>query len=296
MDISKNVIQAIIEDVMNKILGQDASLEQMPALSSTIALKEGQVPIGVSNRHIHLSQSHIEHLFGKGYKLKDIKPLSQPGQFACEEVVTIIGPKGMLKARILGPAREHTQVEILRSDAFTLGVTPVLRHSGDINNTPGIIIKGPVGAVEIESGVIVSKRHLHLNNQQAKNLSLSDGDKISVKTMGLRPTIFSDVLVRVGNSHFMDFHIDTDEANGAAVISGDIAEIVRQPEPIAEPSPNPPKSEPIKFLKGVVTERDIINLAQTCEGEMSITVKGGQITPLAKEAARKMNVNVKIIK
>jgi putative phosphotransacetylase len=186
-----------------------------------------QVPVGISARHIHLSPAHIELLFGGGYELKVLKDLSQPGQFAAEETVTIVGPKGKMdKVRILGPARGNTQVEISRTDAFALGVNPPVRESGNIEGTPGLKVIGPKGEVELEQGVIVAARHIHFHTADAAKWGIRDKQRLRVKLNGERPLIFEDVVARVSDQYALDMHIDTDEGNAAGVKTGDHAEIL----------------------------------------------------------------------
>lgn len=181
---------------------------------------EKRVPIGVSNRHIHLSKDDLYTLFGENYTLTIQKELSQPGQFAAEETVTLVGPKGSLeKVRILGPARKSTQVEISATDCFKVGIKATIRDSGQHEGTPGLQIVGPKGKVELTTGVMVASRHIHLNNEEANEWSLNDGDRVQIKVESQRPMIFEDVLIRV-NEHFQkELHLDLDEAN-AALIDG----------------------------------------------------------------------------
>ena len=141
-----------------------------------------KVPAGISNRHLHVSQTDLEILFGKGYQLKEMKPLSQPGQYAAEETVNLVGPKGSIKkVRILGPVRSKTQVEISRNDSFVIGINPPVRDSGSVENSPGIIIEGPIGSVELKEGVILAQRHLHLHTSEAEELGLQDKEWIAVR-------------------------------------------------------------------------------------------------------------------
>jgi putative phosphotransacetylase len=185
------------------------------------------VPIGVSARHIHLSTEHMDRLFGQGHQLKVMKDLSQPGQFAAEETVAIVAAKGIIdKVRILGPARSHTQIEISRTDAFSLGVNPPVRESGKIDGTPGLKVVGPQGEVELEKGVIVAARHIHLQTSEAEKWGIRDKQLLRVKLSGERPLIFEDVIARVSEQFALDMHIDTDEGNAAGVKTGDIAQIV----------------------------------------------------------------------
>ncbi|HWQ97139.1 MAG TPA: phosphate propanoyltransferase [Clostridia bacterium] len=185
------------------------------------------VPAAASNRHIHVSAQDLETLFGKGYALRPERPLSQPGQYAASEIVTIAGPKGRIdQVRVLGPARGKTQVEILTTDAFRLGVSPVVRISGDIEGTPGATVIGPAGTVELASGVIVAMRHVHISVEQAVWLGLKNGDLVSIKKEGVRALVFDNVPVRCGEGHNLELHLDMEEANAGSIKNGELLEIV----------------------------------------------------------------------
>ena len=175
-----------------------------------------EVKIGLSNKHLHLQKEHIEILFGKGHELTPTKPLVQPGQFACEEKVDIVGPKNTLKGiRVLGPARPETQVEVAMTDARTLGIKAPVRESGKLEGTPGCKIVGPCGEVEIDHGIIVALRHVHLSPAQAEEAGVKDKDIVSIKIEGERGLVFNNVLVRSGDAHEREVHLDTDEGNAA---------------------------------------------------------------------------------
>ena len=175
-----------------------------------------EVKIGLSNKHLHLQKEHIEILFGKGHELTPTKPLVQPGQFACEEKVDIVGPKNTLKGiRVLGPTRPETQVEVAMTDARTLGIKAPVRESGKLEGTPGCKIVGPCGEVEIDHGVIVALRHVHLSPAQAEEAGVKDKDIVSIKIEGERGLVFNNVLVRSGDAHEREVHLDTDEGNAA---------------------------------------------------------------------------------
>lgn len=175
-----------------------------------------EVKIGLSNKHLHLQKEHIEILFGKGHEMTPTKPLVQPGQFACEEKVDIVGPKNTLKGiRVLGPARPETQVEVAMTDARTLGIKAPVRESGKLEGTPGCKIVGPCGEVEIDHGVIVALRHVHLSPAQAEEAGVKDKDIVSIKIEGERGLVFNNVLVRSGDAHEREVHLDTDEGNAA---------------------------------------------------------------------------------
>lgn len=186
-----------------------------------------EVPIGVSARHIHLSDEHVELLFGKGYTLTEMKPLSQPGQYAANETVAVVGPKGTFaKVRILGPTRKRTQLEVSRTDAFALGVNPPVRESGDIAGSAGITLQGPAGEIKIEEGVIVAARHIHFHTSDAERFGIADKQSLRLRFSGERGVVFENVIARVSELYALDMHIDTDEANAAGVKNGDTAEIV----------------------------------------------------------------------
>lgn len=186
-----------------------------------------QVPVGVSARHIHLSVDHIEKLFGKGYELQVLKDLSQPGQYAAAETVAVVGPKGKFdKVRILGPARGKTQLEVSRTDTFTLGLNPPVRESGHTEGTPGCKLIGPAGEIDIEEGVIVAARHIHFHTDDAQRWGIQDKQLLSVKLEGDRSLIFEQVIARVSDQYSLDMHIDTDEANAAGAKTGDTAIIL----------------------------------------------------------------------
>lgn len=185
------------------------------------------VPIGVSARHVHLSTLHIAQLFGNESALSVLKPLSQPDQFAANEWVAIEGPKRRIeRVRILGPARKQTQVEISQTDAFSLGVTPPIRESGDLKGSGRIKIIGPHGEVTIEEGLIIAQRHIHFHPDDAKRWDIENGEKLQVRLDGKRPVIFEDVVARISPFYRLDMHIDTDEANAAGVTTGDKAIIL----------------------------------------------------------------------
>lgn len=177
-----------------------------------------KIPIETSARHVHLSRADFEILFGKGEELTVKSPLSQPGQYSCEERVTVKGPKGSFeRVAVLGPFREETQVEISLSDARKLGMKGMIRQSGDTQNTPGCTLIGPKGKIDIDHGVIVAKRHIHMTPEDAKRLGVEDKDKVFVMAGSEeRSLIFADVVVRVSPRFSLAMHVDTDEANAFA--------------------------------------------------------------------------------
>lgn len=182
------------------------------------------VPVGVSNRHIHLTAADVETLFGAGYQLTPLKDLSQPGQYACKETLTIIGPslRPIEGVRVLGPVRKASQVEISRTDSFTLKVKPPVRESGDIAGSAPITIVGPRGVVTLKEGCIIANRHIHMSDSEAESFGLIDGDYVTVDVEETeRRTTFYDVQVRVNPAFRLEMHIDTDDANAAGIGNGD---------------------------------------------------------------------------
>lgn len=188
----------------------------------------GFVPIGVSNRHVHLSQNDLESLFGSGYELTKIKDISQPGQFACKETVTIAGPKGAIeKVRVLGPTRKQSQVEILKSDCFKLGINAAMRMSGDLDGTPGITLIGPQKSLFLTQGAIVAKRHIHMLPGDARRFGVTDGQVVSLKVSGERGGILGNVVIRVTTTSALECHIDTEEANAMDLKNGSKITIIK---------------------------------------------------------------------
>lgn len=189
---------------------------------------EKTVLVETSARHAHITQEHLEILFGEGYELTKKKDLSQPGQYVCEERIAVIGPKNQFPGvSILGPVRPATQIEISASDARTIGVPAVVRESGDIAGTPGCKLVGPKGEIEIENGVIVAKRHIHMTPDDAEKYSLADKQIVDVKVSSDdRTLVFGDVVVRVSPSYALAMHIDTDESNAALCKPGTMGVIL----------------------------------------------------------------------
>ncbi len=198
---------------------------------------ELRIPINISARHLHLSPEHVEALFGAGHQLTPMKDLTQPGQFACEERVTLVGPRGTIEGvRVLGPVRPETQVEISRTDERQLGIDAPIRASGELDDSIGLELRGPAGRVSIGRGVIQAKRHIHMSPDDAKRFGVQDKDWVMVRVGGERGIIFDDVLVRVSPKYVLDMHIDTDEANAADLQPGDTGLMLKGPTTVqAEP-------------------------------------------------------------
>ena len=184
--------------------------------------------VETSARHVHVTEEQVEILFGEGHQLTSKKELSQPGQFACEEKVTVVGPRGELKLSILGPERKEAQVEISLTEARQLGVEALIRESGDIEGTAGIKMVGPCGEIELEKGVIAAKRHIHMTPADAMKYGVENGQIVDVKVeTDDRSLIFGDTVVRVRDDFALAMHIDTDEGNAAGIKGSAMGEIVK---------------------------------------------------------------------
>lgn len=207
---------ALVAEMVVKLIGQKASGES-----------GFMVPIGISARHIHLTQEHVELLFGKGYELTKKKDL-MGGQFAANEQVTIVGTKlrAIENIRILGPVRTKSQVEISKTDTFKLGVKAPVRESGNVTGSAPIAVVGPKGSIYLEEGCIVAKRHIHMGPQDAALAGVKDGDVVSVQVDNERGTTFNHVQIRVDKSFTLEMHIDADEANAAGLGPGSSGIIV----------------------------------------------------------------------
>ena len=186
-------------------------------------VQAARIPAAVSARHVHLTYATVERLFGTGHALLVRCPVGQPDQFATEETVTLVGPKGRIEhVRIVGPERREDQVEVSQTDAIALGVDAPVRESGDIDHTPGILLEGPKGRVTLKRGVICALRHLHMNPATADVLNIKDKDRVELTmASGPRRMTFGDVLVRVSPAFRLEFHVDTDEANAAGLRTND---------------------------------------------------------------------------
>lgn len=180
------------------------------------------IPIAISARHVHLTQATVEKLFGTGWRLHPRNPLSQPGEYAAEETVTLIGPQGRLEhVRIVGPPRAEDQIELSRTDELALGLDVPLRISGDLRGTPGIVIEGPAGRLQTAHGAIRALRHIHMTPEDARRLKLRDGETttVAIDSDG-RDLVFGDVRVRVSPHYRLELHLDTDEGNAAGLRTG----------------------------------------------------------------------------
>lgn len=210
------------------LLGENAPASSLVPGDHDAARGPVRIPIAVSARHAHLSQSTLDTLFGPGHRLRPRTPLSQPGQFSAQETVSLVGPRGRLdKVRLMGPARAEDQVEISRSDEFVLGIDAPVRISGDVKNTPGITLEGPAGRATIDHGVITARRHIHMHPDDAARLGVRDHQPVQVRIDSEgRDLTFGDVVVRISPEFKLEMHLDTDEANAAGVRQGDSGELL----------------------------------------------------------------------
>lgn len=215
-----------IESLVREAVSQVASGVGPPVVPA-VSPAARPVPIGVSNRHLHLQPDHVDRLYGKGHRLRNMRDLLQPGQFACVETVTLIGPNGRIAdVRVLGPERPKTQIEMTVTDGYELGIAAPVKLSGDLAGSAGVKMLGPRGSVDLKEGLIVAERHLHIHTDEARAYGLKDRTVIAIRTRGSRPVVFENVAVRVSDRYKLEFHLDTDEANAAGVKHGDIADIV----------------------------------------------------------------------
>ncbi len=219
MDLTPEKIAELVKQVINEINTPTPCEEN-----------SGEVPVGISNRHIHLSAEDLETLFGKGYELTPVKDLSQPGQYACRELLTIVGPslRPIENVRVLGPVRKTSQVEISLTDSYVLKVKPPVRESGNIKGSSPITIIGPKGVVSLAEGCIIANRHIHMSPSEAKAFGISDGETVTVDVLGKRRTRWYDVQVRVHENFRLEMHVDTDDANSAGIGNGFKVKIVKE--------------------------------------------------------------------
>lgn len=291
-----------------------AAIERV-ILSELAKIGEPYVSVMSSNRHLHLSQADVERLFGPGYQLTKMRDLVQPGQYACNERVTIETEKGKMTLRVVGPARKETQIELSFTDAVKLGLNPPIRMSGELEGSPGCTISNGDHRITISKGVIVAARHLHMSPDEAAAFGLKDGDVVSLKIEGPRPALLENVLVRSGEGHRLEAHIDKDEANACALQDGQLCRVIRNegtapvhaqssamlaPAPTAvpnvyTPAPAAPKRDTMLDLSNetrrLIVEDDVLTAASN--GYKIIRYAPDAIlTPLARDAARAKKVEL----
>ncbi len=256
------------------------------------------IPVGISGRHVHLAAADLAALYGAGHLLQKQRDLSQPGQFAAAETVTLAGPKGCLeRVRVLGPLRERTQVEISRSDAFHLGLNPPVRESGRLDGTSGITIVGPQGPVLLREGLIVARRHLHMSPADAEGYEVRDGENVRILAGRERNLIFDRVTVRVKPEFALELHLDTDEANAAGLGNGDavylLAPMLARAPGFSLFSETSGAGGPVKAAEALalITE-EVVRRARRDGAASLLLAKGGLITPLACDTAKELGVQI----
>ena len=215
------ISNAQIAELVKKVL---ANIEGAPTENPN-----GEVPVGVSNRHIHLTKADMETLFGAGYQLTPMKDLSQPGQYACKETLTLIGPamRPIENVRVLGPLRSKSQVEISATDSYVLKVKPPVRESGNIAGSAPVTLVGPKGVVQLQEGCIIANRHIHMSPADGAAFGVKDGETVTVEVNGTRRTRWYDVQVRVHADFRLEMHVDTDDANSAGLKNGSVVTVVK---------------------------------------------------------------------
>lgn len=215
------IISEVLKEYENKVSGQSNNL------ASSF---DGDIPVGVSNRHIHLTQEDVDILFGPGYQLTKHKDLSQPGQYACKEQLTLLGPslRAIEGVRVLGPLRKKTQVEISKTDSYLLKVNPPVRESGDVAGSAPITIVGPKGLIQVKEGCILANRHIHMSPSDAMRFNVKDGDYVAVDTVGNgKRTTLWDVQIRVSEKFVLEMHLDTDDANACGIVNGSKVKLIK---------------------------------------------------------------------
>ena len=221
-----NNTEKMIEELVRRVVSAMETAEGLHAAEDA----DQTVPVGISNRHIHLTREHVEILFGRGYQLTHLKDLSQPGQFACKEQLTIVGPsmRAIEGVRVLGPERKASQVEISRTDSFVLKVKPPVRESGRLEGSSPITIIGPKGVVTLSEGCIIANRHIHMSPDDAAKFGVKDFDRVTVDVSGTdRPTRWFDVQIRVHQDFRLEMHVDTDDANAAGITPSTRVHIIK---------------------------------------------------------------------
>lgn len=273
---NEQAIMQIVDDVIAELLPKKHA-----------ALRHNEIPIGISARHIHLKQEHVEHLFGKGATLTVQKWLTQSGQFAANETLQVVGPKGnVTNVRVLGPARTLTQVEISHTDAVALGIQPPLRESGEIQGSASCTLVGPKGSLVLQEGVIIAQAHIHMSPTDAQHFGIQNGQYVSVRVRSPRPITFEQVKIRVADHYQLEMHIDTDEANAGLIQQGVTGTLIT--EKIEEKSLDKLPSTSIEMNKKIITANDL----SLYQGRTVVIPKNARLTALATETVTKLGIEL----
>jgi len=230
--IDQDILDRIVREVFERIsMPANGKMTSEQAMSDEhgISINPRKIPVGVSVRHVHLCQEHLDVLYGPGSELHSMRELYQEGSFAAKETVSLIGPKMRLleRVRVLGPLRSSTQVELARTDAIFLGIDAPLRISGDIKGSAPVTLIGPQGVVQLKEGCIRAMRHIHMNPNEAKYFGLKDGDRVKLRVGGPTAVTFENVAVRVADGLRLEVHLDTDEGNVAEIHCNQEVEIIK---------------------------------------------------------------------
>lgn len=211
--------QSATDGTRNATVGGNASSRAEPRGESGRDAGATGIPVSVSGRHMHVARSMLDRLFGEGFQLTKLRDLGQPGEFASEQTVTVVGRsmRTLERVRVLGPVRSYTQIELSGTDAVRLGLDPPVRPSGDLIGSESVTIVGPCGSVNLKEGVIMATRHLHMTERDAREYGVADGDHVRIRFPGDRALVLENVLVRVGRSAALELHLDTDDSNAASV-------------------------------------------------------------------------------
>lgn len=288
--------QQLIEKIVGEVLGQLTKAEMEPKQAPV--LPANTIPIAVSARHVHLSQEHVEILFGKGYELTKKADLSQPNQFAANETVVIAGPRGSIeRVRVLGPARSLTQAEVSWTDAMKLGVKPPLRESGNIAGSGAFTLIGTKGSLYLDEGLIIAQAHIHMQPQDATQLGVQDGEYVTVEVAGIRPIAYRNVKIRVSERYRLEMHIDTDEANAGLITQGTLGHVIRSGEVRSIVQVDNQTSEiavkkQYDFKKKLLSNDDVREIEET----EIVVEKGTIVTALARDTARDLGKSISVRK
>ena len=307
-DLVRKIVNNIVSDYQNKAHGEPATPSQPQApviktVTTPVCEQDVEILVEASARHVHLTEEDIEKLFGKGYKLTPVKKLTQVGQFACKERVTLIGPKNIYRnVAILGPARKETQVELSLTDARFLGVNAPVRMSGDLRDAADIIIATDNEAITAKGSAIVAQNHIHMTPAQARQWCFTDGEEVSVKMSTERPLTFDGVVVRVSETAGLAMHIDFDEANACLFKDGDMGLILRSrggcqakvnlPKMKEEPKP---LEMAISINKRFVTEEDIKKALKNVNYSGITLPKNVILSAPAKDYINREKINITYI-
>lgn len=273
-------MEKIIQQVVSSVINQMSEVEG-----------KHQVPIAVSARHCHVSSGVLMQLFGK-QELTYKSALSQPNQFAAQETVVVVGPRGSIeRVRVLGPTRSVTQVEVAKTDAIKLGCDPPLRESGNIQGSSPITLVGPKGSVFLEEGLIIAKNHIHMSDKEAEHFQVRDREHVKVVAKSERSITFEDVLIRVSSNYRLEMHIDTDEANAGLIETGDKGLLIKKSDTLRRHDSTFPERQPsVKYFHDpLLTERELDVISES----VIVVEKGTIITPLAKDRAKQLGKTIK---